>query len=339
MLPVIDLHCDTLSKLSRNPDYFFLPQQHTQSHVFYSGLKSAGTALQCFAVYTDLLNTSFASPLSCVTEQISCFRRLMSLSDKTIEPVYTYSDLEKNMALHKLSALLTLEESCLSEDPVSLLPTLYALGIRIATLTWNYPNLLGSPAFDASPSSLRVSPQPLTCLIRPNPSHSGLTPLGFDFVTEAEHLGIIIDVSHLSDAGFYNVASHSRRPFLASHSNARSECNVPRNLSDRMLRTLAEHGGVAGLNLHEPFLISGRVSEDELLSAIIRHVKHIISVAGIDTPALGTDFDGIPGNCAIPDITYLPRIRDALSKAGLTDGELEKLFYKNVLRFFYEYGL
>ena len=103
-----------------------------------------------------------------------------------------------------------------------------------------------------------------------------------------------------------------------------------------MLRTLAIHGGVAGLNLHKPFLISGEASPDDLLDALICHAKHIISAAGIDTLAIGTDFDGIPGNAAIPNVSFLPRLEDALKKAGLTSGEIEKIFYRNALRVFEE---
>ncbi|MBQ9768241.1 MAG: dipeptidase [Lachnospiraceae bacterium] len=327
MIPVIDLHCDTLSKLCSAPEDFLLPPEQGHSHITLPGLRTSDGLLQCFALFTDLAEWTHRSPLSCIEEQFDCFRSLLAASDGALVQVFTYTDILENRASGKLSALLTLEESCLSDTPADLLPRLYSLGVRMATLTWNHPNLLGYPASPSAP--------PLPSGFSPV-SLPGLTPAGFDFLEEAERLGILIDVSHLSDAGFYDVAAHSKKPFLASHSNARAICDVPRNLTDDMLRTLAEHGGLVGLNLHEPFLVTGQASAEDVLSALGRHAKHIISVAGIDTLALGTDFDGIPGNAAIPNVSFLPRLEEVLKKAGFTSDEIEKVFYRNALRVFKE---
>lgn len=310
MIPVIDLHCDTLSKLCSAPSDFLLPSVKAHAHITLPGLRASGTLLQCFALFTDLADLVEETSLSHIKKQYACFRHFIESSDGAMAPVFSYKDILENQSQGTLSALLTLEESCLTDTPIDLLPDLYSLGVRMATLTWNHPNLLGYPS---------SAPQ-------------GLTPMGFDFLSEAERLGIILDVSHLSDAGFYDVATHCHKPFLASHSNARAVCNVPRNLSDDMLRTLAAHGGVSGLNLHEPFLFSTLASPEELLAAFVQHAKHIISVAGVDTLAIGTDFDGIPGNAAIPNVTYLSRLEDALKKAGLTSDVIEKIFYRNALR-------
>ena len=326
MLPIIDLHCDTLSKLCSAPEDFLLPPEQANSHITLPGLFAVGGMVQCFALFTDLAEWTDRSPISCVKAQLDCFRSLLTVSDGKLVQAVTYEDILQNHKTGNISALLTLEESCLSDTPVSLLPAFYSMGIRIATLTWNHPNLLGYPATPLVPLPLGTSPASLP----------GLTSAGFDFLAEAERLGILLDVSHLSDAGFYDVASHCTKPFLASHSNARALCGHPRNLTDDMLRTLAIHGGVAGLNLHKPFLISGEASPDDLLDALICHAKHIISAAGIDTLAIGTDFDGIPGNAAIPNVSFLPRLEDALKKAGLTSGEIEKIFYRNALRVFEE---
>ncbi len=335
MLPIIDLHCDTLSKLSSSPSSFCLPEETAKSHIFLSGLRSSGVLLQCFAIFTDLYALGKETPLTHMQKQVACFHEFLSASSGAMAPALTYSDILTNKKEGRISALLTLEESCLSGEMLSLLPTLYSLGVRMTTLTWNYPNLLGSPATDITPTLSPAAPCP-PYLAGHRRLHDGLTPLGFDFVKEAERLGILIDVSHLSDAGFYNVAAHSKKPFLASHSNARSICNVPRNLSDDMLRVLAERGGVTGLNLCGHFLVSSPATPEELLDALVRHAKHIVSVAGIDAVALGTDFDGIPTNAAIPDVTCLWRLESALRHAGFTSGELEKLFYQNALRVFKE---
>lgn len=248
----------------------------------------------------------------------------------------TASDLTSCLRQNKIGALLTLEECCLCKKPATILPALFSLGVRIATLTWEYSTLLGSSAANEVPPSGRYTFPHTAPLLNFHEKDSGLTPRGFDFLAEAEHLGIIIDVSHLSDRGFYDVAAHSKRPFLASHSNARSVCNVPRNLSDDMLRILANRGGLTGLCLHEPFLAPSPGSAKDISEALALHVKHILSVAGSEVLALGTDFDGTPGNRVIPNVTELSRLEDILKKAGLTGYQIEKLFYKNALRFFRE---
>lgn len=333
MPPCIDLHCDTLYRLANSPNLFFKPSSESGTHITYPGLCASGTLLQCFAVFTDLCEHPEAPPTSFLKEQSDCFRHILSRSEGQLVHVRTAKELTNGIRQNKTCALLTLEESCLSETPAALLPELYSLGIRMATLTWDYSNLLATAATDAPPTLSGSSVALLNASSRP----SGLTPCGYNFVEEAERLGILLDVSHLSDAGFYDLAAHTQKPFLASHSNARAVCNVPRNLSDNMLRILAERGGLAGLCLHEPFLVARPCSAEDISDALVLHVKHILSVAGPDILALGTDFDGTPGNRIIPDITHLHRLENLLEKAGLTTGQIEKIFYQNALRFFTEH--
>lgn len=333
---IIDLHCDTLYRLSTAPERFFAPHGKKLSHISHSGLCTAGSLLQCFALFTDLCELSSPSPLSALKEQYSCFRTILSLGEDSIMQVRSSSQLEQCMRENKIGALLTLEESCLSPQPASLLPNLFALGVRMATLTWDYSTLLASSTADAHPHPLPDRHMFSAAFSKTQKKSPGLTLAGIDFLAEAEHLGILIDVSHLSDAGFRDVAFYGKRPFLASHSNARSVCNVPRNLSDEMLRTIATRGGLAGLCLHEPFLLPPPRSPETVREAIVSHVKHILSVAGSEILALGTDFDGTPGNCAVPDITELPYLAEQLKKAGLTSGQIDNIFYKNALRFFKE---
>lgn len=333
MVPIVDFHCDTLYKLSSSPDYFFLPAEHSRSQVFYEGLCSSGTLLQCFALFTDLYDDTLSSPVSRLRKQIACFQKMLTRSKGHMVQVRTAAELAACRSQKKLAALLTMEESCVSQDPLGLLPELAASGVRIATLTWDYPNLLGTTALNVVPSPEQQVNNPFSSLTQLHAPHIGLTPLGHDFLAEAERLGILIDVSHLSDAAFYDVARHSKQPFLATHANARALCNHPRNLTDDMLRIIGERGGVVGLTLYEPYLISGPSTPEELLNALVRHAKHILSVAGSDVLVLGTDFDGIPGNGAISDITQLNRLEEAFLKAGLTSTIVEKICYRNALSF------
>lgn len=334
MLPVIDLHCDTLYRLTHAPDRFFSPADKAGTHITFPGLRAAGSLLQCFALFTDLCETPETPPLSRLREQYACFRHILSHKDDAPVQIRTAADLARCLRENKIGALLSMEESCLTPTPLSLLPELFSMGVRIATLTWDYSTLLATSAVKA--------PVPVPCpafaapLFPAPDAPKGLSPLGFEFLAEAERLGILIDVSHLSDESFRDVASHSKKPFLASHSNARAVCNVPRNLSDAMLKTLANRGGITGLCLHEPFLLPFSGSREEVTAALIAHVKHIRSVAGAEVLAFGTDFDGTPGNCVIPDFSSLPYLADLLKKAGLTSGDIERIFYKNALRFLTE---
>ena len=336
MLPFIDLHCDTLYRTASSPDRFFGSGASVSTHVFHSGLRENRCLLQCFAIFTDLCESPHRSPLVSLREQYACFRYILSGSKNSMVQIRNRSDLSACLRQNKTGALLTLEESCLCGTPVTLLPDLYSMGIRMATLTWDYSTLLAGSAAHTIPSPESFASPYTSALLSSGKAGTGLTAHGFAFLEEAERLGILIDVSHLSDRGFYHVAAHSRKPFLASHSNARSACNTPRNLSDDMLRILAERGGLTGLCLHEPFLASSPASAEDISEALGLHVKHILSVAGSDSLALGTDFDGTPGNRIIPDITKLSRLESILKKAGLTGSQIEKLFYQNALRFFRE---
>ena len=336
MPPFIDLHCDTLYRTASSPERFFSSGAETSTHVFHSGLCESNCLLQCFAVFTDLCETPDRHPLATFRKQYDCFRHILSVAGNSMMQIKTGSDFATCLRQNRIGALLTLEESCLCKEPAKLLPSLFSLGVRIATLTWDYSTQLGCSAVNEVPLSDRCLFPHTTALLKFGEPDTGLTSRGLDFLAEAERLGIIIDVSHLSDRGFYDVASHSRKPFLASHSNARSVCNVPRNLSDDMLRIMAERGGLTGLCLHEPFLAGSPCPAEEISEALVRHVKHIISVAGSDILALGTDFDGTPGNRIIPDVSKLSRLEVLLKKAGLSALQIEKLFYKNALRFFLE---
>ena len=145
-----------------------------------------------------------------------------------------------------------------------------------------------------------------------------------------EELGIIIDVSHLSDKGFYDVLKYSSKPFVASHSNARSICSVARNLTDEMIIELSKRGGVMGLNYCSAF-----IEEDDhvytSIEGMVRHIRHIAKVGGIDCIGLGSDFDGIGSTLEIKDASGMQKLYYELKKY-FTEDEIEKIFFRNVLR-------
>ena len=159
----------------------------------------------------------------------------------------------------------------------------------------------------------------------------GLKQFGFSVVEEMNRIGMIIDVSHLSEGGFWDVVSHSKTPPVASHSNARALRNHPRNLSDEQIRALAEKGGIAGLNFYQEFL--GK-SGSCLIEEMVSHVRHMYQKGGEEVIAIGTDFDGFGGaeKMEIEDIGAMPLLYDALGKAGFTQRQREKIWYGNAKR-------
>ena len=162
----------------------------------------------------------------------------------------------------------------------------------------------------------------------------GLTEKGREMVEEMERLGIIPDVSHLSDAGFYDVLAITKKPFVASHSNARAVCPSVRNMTDDMIRRLAGRGGVMGLNFCADFLEEKPFGEKNpgTIEAIVRHAKHIANVGGIEVLGLGSDFDGIDTNEGLPGVQSMEKLWHALHGAGFPEDALDRIFCGNVLR-------
>ena len=227
-----------------------------------------------------------------------------------------FKDYQENRKRHLLSAFLTVEEGGILDGNLMRLDALYEKGIRILTLTWNYENCIGYPN------------------IIPKYRQKGLKPFGLDVVSRMEELGMIIDVSHLSDGGFEDVFSHSKRTFIASHSNARQILNHPRNLTDEMIRKIAEKGGVIGLNFGGEFLQkTGRST----VEAMLPHIRHIQNVGGHEVLAIGTDFDGVEEDMEIRGCQDMPYLIQALERHGLSASEIGGICYENAEKFLKRY--
>lgn len=254
---------------------------------------------------------------------IRLFYEEMEQNADLIRPVTAYAEIEQNQRDGRMSALLTLEEGGIFCGDPDNLAELYHLGARMATITWNYENELGYPNFHEENGELVID------LTR------GLKERGIEMLREMERLGMIIDVSHLSDAGFYDVLKHTKKPFVASHSNARSLCDFPRNLTDPMIHALADRGGIAGLNFCRDFLGTPETGQD-YLDQCVRQVKYLMNLGGENFPALGSDLDGIPLYADIPDCRVMPVLADRMQKAGLTYSQIEKICWKNALRLYRE---
>lgn len=314
-MKVADMHCDTIYEI--NKQHCELRENHL--NISLDKMKKGDYLIQNFAIFTHLKQTSH--PVSHVMEMIDTFYNEIEKNKDMISVVYSYDDIVKN---DKMSALLTLEEGGVVENNLAYLRNYYRLGVRMITLTWNFYNGIGYPNFHK---------ESLNHGYDEYDDQHGLTDFGIEYIKECERLGIIIDVSHLSDKGFYDVLKHTKAPFVASHSNARHICPHARNMSDDMIIQLAKRGGVMGINFAADFL---ERSDDEnhlsKIESMVKHIEYIRDLAGIDVIGLGSDFDGIPQNLELKDCSYLPLLEKALYHHGFSKEEVEKIFYKNVLR-------
>ena len=324
-MKVIDMHCDTIAEL------YVLRQNHeagslkrSRLHIDLEKMKQGDYGLQNFALYVNLKDHvnayEYARELACL------FHEEMDKNRDMIGVVRNWTDIENNWKDGKMSAMLTLEEGGICQGELSKLHYFYEQGARMMTLTWNFENELAYPNY-------------CTGHVWKPDTERGLKERGIEFVREMERIGMIIDVSHLNDAGIRDVFLHTQKPFVASHSNARAVAGHPRNLTDAMLRELSERGGVAGINYMSFFLRDeeGPVRPlNSYMSEMIRHMKHMRQVGGIECIGLGSDFDGIPSIVEFENAAGMQRLAEEMAKEGFTESEIEAVFHKNVLRVYKE---
>lgn len=309
----VDLHCDSILEIyTKKKDLADL-----EGHINLEKLCRGGVLMQCFAAFIATHDCAERNGIRVGAYELFCamadiFDRQMALYPDVLAPARSYADVVKNHAEGKLSALFTVEDAVPLEGKIERVDEMYARGVRMAALLWNYENSLGFP----NSSDAREHAKPLK-------------PFGREAVERMNELGIIVDVSHLSEGGFWDVADISRKPFIASHSCARALCDHSRNLTDAQLRAVAEHGGIVGVNFNSGFL-NGR--EDYTPNAdIVRHMDYIRQKAGIESVALGSDFDGIDCALELRDCTGLPSLAEAMESV-FTDDEIELISSKNALR-------
>ena len=370
-MKVIDMHCDTLGGLlSRKEAGNPASLRRNEFHVDLERMKESHYLVQNFAMFVPLRPAE--DPWERMLAMYRIYQEEMERNRDMIAPVLAFSDIAGNEAAGKLSALLTVEEGAVCKGQVEKLRELHQMGVRMITLTWNFVNEIGHPNFNeglkekmkaametwksleegkaqqeqlgmaqqerlgqAQWETARLAAQAAYDAYMHTPNLTGgLTEKGKELVAEMENLGIIPDVSHLSDAGFYNVLAVTKKPFVASHSDARAVCPNVRNMTDDMIAKLSERGGVMGLNFCADFLEEKPLGEENpgTIAAVVRHAKHIVNVGGIDVLGLGSDYDGIPTHRELPGAQSMGRLWDAFHDAGFSEGELDKIFYGNVLR-------
>ena len=316
MYPIIDMHCDTMICVV-GADKGGLRQNDAQLDL--NKLRAGGSMVQCFALYLAEygspdyhLCSDPDDPMDFFSKAADLFDREIGKNADMIAHVRSYDDILEAHGAGKLGALMSVEDSVFLEGDLARLDMAYERGVRLMSLTWNFENTLGFPN-------------------RPDgPSDQGLKPFGIEAVRRMNELGIIVDVAHLSDGGIYDVAKYSKKPFVASHSNARALCPVPRNLTDDMLRLIGDSGGVAGLNFCIEFLRFGEKGT-AYIEDIARHARYMADRAGVEAVGFGSDMDGITNELEFVDASGMQLMAQGLEKY-FTPREVELITHKNVLR-------
>lgn len=316
---LIDLHCDTLFRLLCEKTGQNL--ENTDCDVSLPRLREAGAMVQFFACFT-CLSEHQKNPLGegyegCYQQTLALIQLLeeqCSLFPEEIALSRSYEEIRKNKEEGKISAVLTVEEGGILNGKPERIEFLYKKGVRLMTLMWNYENCLGYP----NSRDARVM-------------EKGLKDFGIETVRQMGKLGMIADVSHASDGTFQDIVKYAQGPVIASHSNCRALFNHPRNLTDDMIRALAEKGGIAGLNFYGVFLGTETKSRVAEMAA---HILHMIKIGGHEFPAIGTDFDGFGGmeHMDIPNISQMAKLWEALKKKGVSEDQLDLLWGGNALR-------
>ena len=316
----IDMHCDTLMGAYNNPGFPLLNNEKTM--VDFTRMKQGGQMAQFFAMF--LLPPGAEKYLGLgkpvddedyIAQLSSALKRNVEENSDIIAMATNADEMLANWEKGKMSAILTIEDGrCINGD-LNKIQKYYDMGVRAISLTWNFPNCIGFPN-SKDPDVMR----------------KGLTDFGKDAIARMQELGILVDVSHLSDGGFMDVAQLATKPFVATHSNCRKLSPHQRNMTDNMIRILADKGGVSGLNFGPEFLDEDITSKDSTAKLIVKHIQHFINVGGVECVGLGSDFDGVGGNLEVGSSDKVPMLWNLMHDEGISYDVIEKVAYKNVLR-------
>lgn len=295
---IVDTHCDTLALLSKNN----IMCGSTDMELSLPRLLQGNVRLQCFAVCVK----SFSEGSRLINE----FDRL--IKSGLFAPIRTANDIAALEAGSNIGAMLTVEGGGILDCDESKLDILYEHGMRMFSLTWNDSCFLCGGIGE---------------------NKEGLTDAGRRVLKYCEKNGVIVDTSHISEKGFFELAESTSAPFIASHSNAAKICPNKRNLSDEQLDVIKERAGCIGINFYPPFLnCTGTASVDD----IIRHIEYIASKIGIEYIGIGSDFDGVENKLpkGMEHPGRLQTICEGLRKLNYSQKHIDMICHENMLRIF-----
>lgn len=307
--PVFDLHCDTALAMLNREMVQEKGLRKNECHIDLERASKLKGYAQCFACFTTsweelpkglTVSDLFEREMVAVLSEVEKNSDLISLA-------FAPKDVQQNLEKGKMSAILTIEGPAgFGFDP-ALLEDLYKVGFRISTLTWNEKNALAGS----------------------HVTGGGLTDLGKVYFREAQRLGMLVDVSHLSDEAFWDMMKITEAPIIATHSNSRAMCDISRNLTDDMFRAICETGGVVGMNLYAAFL----AKENVTLDTVCDHIFHFMEMdpAGKHI-ALGGDLDGCEALPAgFTGIDSYNALAELLNQRGLDEKTIMNIYWNNAM--------
>ena len=350
---VVDTHIDTPQRFL--DEDFDLTPRDPKGHIDLPRMKEGGLDAGFMSIYVDMRRHQGLEATRRALQLIDSVNQQVARHPDQLVLATTAADVRRAHKQKKIALLMGMEGGTPIADDLRLLRLFYQLGVRYMTLTHGLANNWADSSTD-------------------EPKHNGLTDFGKEVVREMNRLGMLVDISHVSDKAFYDALEISQAPMIASHSSCRALCKHPRNMTDEMIKALAAKGGVIQINYHIGFLdqtyadayekiapeLRARMralaeqykDDDHALSEarealfkdyqaqlpkvswerVVEHVDHAVRLVGPDHVGLGSDFDGATMPEGLNDVSYLPRLTQALLDRGYREKDIKKILGGNTLR-------
>ena len=297
----IDGHCDTLTE-TYDKTCTISNQEFCFNTVDANSYKPV---IQMMATYIDpKYNNGFKRANEVIDYYLKNKENTILIKEK--------NDIDEVLNNKKIGVMLTIENGKAIEDNLNNIDVLYSKGVRVMSINWNEDNLLGTGALTKS--------------------KTGLTKLGKEYVKRLEQKNIIIDISHSSEATFWDVMKNTEKTIVATHSCCYNLCNHPRNLKDDQIKAIAKRGGIVGICFCSPFL---NESKQASVDDIVKHISYVINLVGEDYVGLGTDFDGVTEEYLVTNITKIKDMKlliEKLKDYGYSETCINKIMGENWLR-------
>lgn len=303
-MELFDGHCDTILRCYEHGGGFRV----SEGHLDLERTRKFGKYAQLFAIFWDLADTGDRTMRDVFDAQYGIFRREVESNADVLCFCRTGGEADAAFAAGKSPAFLSVEGAELLDCSLERLEEAFLLGVRAVNITWNHANALSGTNAEET--------------------DRGLSKEGRAFVRRMQALGMLVDVSHLSDPGFWDVVEEAQKPFIASHSNSRSVFFDPRNLTDGQFTAIIDRHGVTGLNMYAGFL-----GDDPDFDTVTAHLEHFLALGGEKNVAIGGDWDGITampkGMRGIQDMDLL---YEALLRRNYKETLVQDIFYSNMMR-------
>jgi membrane dipeptidase len=314
---LIDTHNDVPMRVLKG---FDIGKRAGDGHTDAPRLREGGVGAVIFSAYVSPAHVKTKDAAHNGLEMIDAIRYgIVARHPDEFTLALTARDIEAAHRRGKIAALIGVEGGHAIEDSLGILRNFYALGVRYMTLTHANTNNWADSCGDIDDPAVT--------------HHNGLTEFGRDVVREMNRLGMMVDISHVADKTFWDALETSGAPVFASHSSCRALCDVPRNMTDEMIRAMAKKGGVIQINFNAGFLTL-RKDPPASLDDVVAHIDHAVKVGGIDAVGIGSDFDGIDqAPVGLDDVSRFPNLTRALLAKGYSARDIQKIYSGNLLRF------